>query len=78
MTWEYRVVKHTCGADDFVWFVIYEVHCDGDDKLSWTVVNKAPNGDTPDDLRNDLKMMLGAFNLPVLERIGGKLVEEEK
>ena len=74
----YRVVKHTCGSDNFVWFVIYEVCCNGDDKLSWTVVNKAPNGGTLDELRADLKMMLEALDRPILERIKGKLVEVEQ
>ena len=74
----YRVVKRTCGPDNFVWFVIYEVCCNDDDKLSWTVVNKAPTGNTLEELRADLEMMLKATNRPILERIEGKLVEVEQ
>lgn len=74
MTWEYRVVRHTCEDDNYTWFAIYEVYHNGS-KLSWTVVNKAPNGDTPDDLRSDLERMLKALDRPILERKGDTLIE---
>lgn len=74
MTWEYRVVRHICEEDRFLWFAVYEVYSDGG-KLSWTVDHKAPAGDSVDELRADLNMMLKALDLPVLEVKGDKLVE---
>lgn len=79
MTWEYRVVKHICGDwESLPWFTIYEVYHNGNDELSWTVKSKAPIGDSPDELRVDLKMMLRAFDLPILEEKDGTLVEVDK
>lgn len=75
MTWEYRVVKHICEEDSFVWFAIYEVYHNGENELSWTVDNKAPCGDSLDELKTDLKMMLQALDKPVLEKKGDTLVE---
>lgn len=86
MSWNYRVVKHTCPVDGFVYFDIREVYY-GKNRLvlsslgnrgkglSWTVDSKPPVGDTPDDLKADLNMMLRAFDLPVLEEKDGTLVE---
>lgn len=76
-TWEYRVVKHTCEDDGYTHFAIYEVYSNGG-KLSWTVDRKTPCGDSLDELKADLKMMLKACDRPVLELQGDKLVEVEK
>lgn len=76
-TWEYRVVRHTCKEDRFLWFAVYEVYSNGG-KLSWTVDHKAPIGDSVDELRADLKMMLKACDRPVLEEKNGTLVEVER
>lgn len=84
MTWEYRVVKHTCEADGFTWFDIREVYHSGgvniignhsDSDLSWTAGSKCPIGDSPGELRADLEMMLKALELPVLEEKGDTLIE---
>lgn len=75
MTWNYRVVKHICEDDGFISFAIYEVYHNSENELSWTVDHKAPIGDSLDELRSDLNMMLKALDLPVLERNGGTLVE---
>lgn len=75
--WEYRVVKHTDKNEGFVHHDICEVYRNGDTFIC-TVVHKAPIGNTVDELRNDLKMMLEAFGLPVLEAKGDTLVEVEK
>lgn len=77
-TWGYRVVKHTpkvLPKESHVWFDICEVYCDRHGKLSWTVEGKAPIGDSPDELKDDLNMMLNACDLPVLEEKDGTLLE---
>lgn len=86
--WQYRVVKHTCPVDRFVYFDIREVYY-GKSRLvlsslgnrgkglSWTKDSKPPVGDTLDELKADLKLMLKAFDLPVLEEKQGKLIEME-
>ncbi len=76
-TWQYRVEKHTLGDNGHVHFAISEVFSNGD-KLSWTIEHKPAVGDTPDELKADLQMMLNACDLPVLERKGDTLVEVEK
>ncbi|MCK5562627.1 hypothetical protein KAI30_00515 [Candidatus Bathyarchaeota archaeon] len=75
MSWNYRVVKQTCGVVDGYVLSIYEVYCNSDDEMSWTVGHKAPIGSSLDELRADLKMMLKALDLPVLEEKGDTLVE---
>lgn len=66
MTWTYRVVKHTLGDDRFVYFDIREVYRNGN-ALSWTKESKPPVGDSPEELKADLNMMLQALRRPVLE-----------
>ena len=73
MTWEYRVVKQAYEDHLFFSFAIYEVYSNGG--KSWTVDHKAPIGDSPDELRADLKMMLKALDRPILEKRGDTLVE---
>lgn len=78
--WGYRVVKHTDSVfsvfdEPYVYFDIREVYRNGDKGLSWTKESKPPIGDTPDELKADLEMMLRACDLPVLVERGNKLVE---
>ncbi len=85
-TWRYRVVKHTDEENGFVWFDIREVYS-GENELmlsapgnrgvgvSWSADSKPPVGDTLEDLKADLQMMLKACDLPVLEERDGTLVE---
>ena len=75
MSWMYRVVKHTLGDDELVCFDIREVLSNGSHKYFGAMGSKPPIGDTPDELRADLEMMLRAFDLPILEEKGNTLVE---
>ena len=76
MTWKYRIVKHTYPADGHVYYDIREIYYNGSD-LGWTKDSKTPIGDTPKDLKTDLKMMLKALDLPVLVEREDELVEVE-
>lgn len=65
MSWEYRVVRENG------FFTIFRVY---NSPFTWTP-NPYPGGDDPEDLRDDLKMMLSGCDKPVLEERYGKLVE---
>jgi len=77
MSLDYRVVKHTLGDDGYVHYDICEVYHKGYTFI-WTVGGKAPIGRTVEELRADLKEMLKALDLPVLEEKGDTLVEVER
>ena len=78
MTWEYRVVKRTMKAgehapgipaEDETWLSIHEYFSPADwngGKGSITVDGMEPQGDTLDELREDLEHMLAALDKPVL------------
>ncbi len=67
MSWEYRVVRNQG------YFTIYRVYAPN----QWTE-NPHAGADDPEDLRDDLMMMLGSLSKPVLEERDGKLVEVEE
>ena len=76
MTWNYRVVKHTCEDDHFVYFDIREVlSSNGSHRYYGATGSKPAVGDSPDELKADLNMMVEAFDRPVLEEEGHTLVE---
>jgi hypothetical protein len=67
--WEYRVVERVASrthADDAIWYEIIEVYYDDDGKLDATSDKICPAGDTVEDLREDLELMLIATNKPVI------------
>ena len=67
--WEYRVVERIASRphmDDAIWYEIIEVYYDDDGKLDATSDKICPAGDTVDDLREDLELMLAATNKPVI------------
>jgi hypothetical protein len=69
--WEYRVVERVASrthADDAIWYEIIEVYYDDDGKLDATSekIYPGPAGDTVEDLREDLELMLIATNKPVI------------
>jgi len=76
MTWNYRMLKV---AEDA--YSIIEAFYDEEGEIkSWTEAAVAPSGDTKEELILDLKMMLHAQSLPVVEELpffqnGNKLVE---
>ena len=68
-TWEYRVVERMSShphMDDLIWYEIIEVYYDDDGKLDATSDKIFPAGDTVDDLREDLELMLLATSKPVI------------
>lgn len=56
MTWDYRVVLRTIGADTI--HAIYEVYYDEDKITGYTECNVSPQGDTLEDLVKDLELMI--------------------
>jgi len=72
MTWNYRVLR--TDFDSGSYYGIHEVY---DDK-SYTLLPVKPQGDTAEELLDDLAKMMGAFEQPVLEIIDGELKEIER
>jgi len=63
MIWNYKVIEH----DSF--FVIHEVYYN--DKGDITAISEDPmhpHGEMPEELKNDMKYFLQAFNRPVLKK----------
>ena len=68
-TWEYRVVERVAShpnIGEVVWHEVIEVYYDDDGKLDATSDKIYPAGDTVDDLREDLELMLTAISKPVI------------
>ena len=68
-TWEYRVVERITShpqIGEVVWHEIIEVYYDDDGKLDATSDKICPAGDTVEDLREDLELMLEALDKPVV------------
>ena len=68
-TWEYRVLEKVTNhpqIGEVVWHEIVEVYYDDDGKLDATSDKTYPVGDTVEDLREDLELMLRATNKPVI------------
>lgn len=66
MTWNYRVIKqvHPTGTT----YTIYEVYYDEQDNIQFVTENPVnPHGETIIGLKNDLKYMRKALNLPILD-----------
>lgn len=62
--WNYRIVQKT--HNESTYFGIYEVYYDDDTIVSYSLEPIDPYGDTIEDLRGDIDLMLKAFNTPVL------------
>jgi hypothetical protein len=60
MTWNYRAFKENGEL------TIREVYCDDDKAHSYTVKPVRPSGETEEELRKDLSLMLLALDKPVL------------
>lgn len=68
-TWEYRVVERVSShpqIGEVVWHEIVEVYYDDDGKLDATSDKICPAGDSVEDLREDLELMLLATSKPVI------------
>ena len=68
-SWEYRVVEKVSSRphmDDAIWYEIIEVYYDDEGKIDGTSDAVYPVGDSVEDLRKDLELMLRATNKPVI------------
>ena len=82
MSWNYRVthsVEEWQGTineqvrEDF--FSIREVYYDSSGGIEcWTEKSIGPGGETLEELRDDLHLMLKAFELPILEMKDGEII----
>jgi hypothetical protein len=60
--WNFRVVQHARHFD------IREVYYDSNEEpVGWSEEAHAPVGNTPDDLKLELELMLKAFDYPVIK-----------
>ncbi len=66
--WNYRVVRKASSDPDSVSFQIHEVYySDAGGIEGWTEHPVAPGGESPTELREDIRWFLQAFRRPVLE-----------
>lgn len=65
MSWEYRVVEvmNEDGEDEFVIREVYNIH----EETLWSQNTQAAFGGSEGELRQDLLMMLRAFDKPIME-----------
>ncbi len=65
--WNYRVMRHI-ERDGSTWLALHEVRYDAAGQpTTWTEDEASPGGETLDDVRADLRHMLAALDLPVLD-----------
>ncbi len=62
--WNYRVIEHD--TDNPVTFGIHSVHYEGGEISGYTADPVEALGNSQQDLRGDLELMMKAFELPVL------------
>ena len=68
-TWSYRVVERIAKrthTDDAIWHEIVEIYYNDEGKIVGSTDAVSPAGDTVEDLRQDLELMLRATNKPVI------------
>lgn len=80
--WNYRVIKKQSSKPDTTTYQVYEVYYDKQGKIeSWTKTAVNPFGETPGELREDIRFFIKAFQKPILEEKekNGKsvLIQEE-
>ena len=67
MSWNYRVMKSKDGEDD--WYQIHEVYYDEDNNVNgWTKNGATVGGNTIDEVRSSLKLMLASLNKEALNQ----------
>ena len=75
MSWSYRVMQHTEPSGD-VWYGMHEYYVLDDGEVLWTDA-ETPIGDSVDDLRNGLQLMLGDLDeYPVLNYETGEVIDK--
>lgn len=66
MTWNHRVMRSEYAGESY--HTIREVFYDEDGNIEgWTAEPIAPQGETPEELRDELQRMLACLDRPVLE-----------
>jgi hypothetical protein len=66
-SWNYRVMRHI-EAGGRAWLALHEVrYDDAGNPKTWSEEEASPGGETPEEIRADLKHMLAALDLPVLD-----------
>ena len=66
--WNHRVMKHEKADGDDDWYQIHEVYYDSKrEPDSWTVDGIKPGGNTLENLRDELIMMLEATEKEILK-----------
>ena len=68
MSWNHRVMKHEKADGDDDWYQIHEVFYNSKrEPDSWTVDGIKPGGNTLENLRDELIMMLEATEKEILD-----------
>ena len=78
--WNYRAIRKSHEESDTDTYQIHEVYYDKDGNIEgWTESPVKPLGETPDELREDIRFFIKAFQKPILEEQikDGKLVGKE-
>jgi len=78
--WNYRIIKKEFPEHNKNAYQIHEVYYGDDGKIEgWTEDPISPYGDTPEELREDIRYQLNAFRKPILkENKEGKLILDEE
>lgn len=63
--WNYRVTVES--QSDYDYYCIREVYYEDDKILGWTADGVGPDGETKNELANDLLRMTEAFDKPVID-----------
>ena len=66
--WKYRVIRKHHKESDTNTYQIHEVYYKEDGAIEgWTESAVEPLGETPDELREDIRFFMKAFQKPILE-----------
>ena len=84
MSWNYRVIctKYIESAEKHEFegetYAIHTVYYDKDGNINgWCEIGAAPNGETIEELKHDIGLMLIALEKPILEIVLNEAGEEE-
>ena len=75
--WNHRVIRHrhVSGWDEPYFYRVHEVHyeidADSEKIVAWSEDAVAPQGNTLEDLRDELELFKAALVKPVLEEVPG-------
>lgn len=71
--WNHRIICRELENERV--FNIHEVYYEDDEIIGWTEEPVHPQGETPKELREELKMFQRAFDKPILIEKDNKLIE---